>query len=370
MTDEPQDVIRITTEDVNSPDVDDVLARQQWAMGAFPGPDGSQEWQRVEASRGSPLYSTMLYTALAGAVGGFVGWIVLEPFYGETQGGGPLWLLVLPTVGAGIGLFIGLIEGAVSRNLGRATLCGSVGWAVAFVAGFPSTLIAQVIYVVLRVTGDAVAGPWEEMGRPAAGALLGASVARALAWAVAGTTVGLGQGIALRSGKLVLNGLLGGIMGGFLGGLVFNPIALALGGGNVQVVQEAAASRGIGFSLIGLAAGLMIGLVGELAKDAWLRVLTGSLAGKQFVMYRNPTYLGSSPKCEIYLFKDPAVEPQHAAIHQAGPAYEIEDLRSASGTYVNGRAVVGRVRLADGDQIQIGDTVFDYSERRRQRGSQ
>jgi len=354
-------IIRITSDDTSAPAVDEVLAAQQWAAGAFPGPDGSTAWRRVGSGRTSPLHMSMLTMALAGAVGAFLGWAVLEPFYSD-EGESLLMRLGLPVicVWAAIGLFVGLADALVSRNFARAALGGGVGLLIGLVGGAVVYWIANVVFgSAVRVAVLAL-----RPDRPTTSILIAISMARAIAWAVAGTTAGIGPGIALRSGKLVVNGLLGGVVGAFIGGLVFDPIALAVGG------TEGAVSRGVGFTVTGLAVGLMIGLVGELAKEAWIRVLTGPLAGKQFVVYRNPTYLGSSPKCEIYLFKDPDVEPQHAAIHQVQRTYEVEDLRSRTGTYVNGRPVAGRQRLLDGDQIQIGSTVFDYSERRTGGASQ
>ena len=41
---------------------------------------------------------------------------------------------------------------------------------------------------------------------------------------MAAIPAGIGQGIALRENKVLLNGLLGGVLGGLLGGLVFDPI--------------------------------------------------------------------------------------------------------------------------------------------------
>ena len=58
---------------------------------------------------------------------------------------------------------------------------------------------------------------------------------------------------------------------------------------------------------IGVVTALATALVENAAKTGWLRVLTGLIAGKQFILYRNPTYVGSSPDCEIYLFKDKLV---------------------------------------------------------------
>ena len=147
--------------------------------------------------------------------------------------------------------------------------------------------------------------------------------------------------------------------GGALGGFLFDPIGIVLG-----QIGEGLVSRLIGLVILGAAVGAMIGLVEELLKDAWLRVEQGLLAGKQFVIYRNPTFIGSSPKCQIYLFKNPAVEPRHAAVHMVGNHYEIEDLRSAQGTFVNHQPVTRR-RLQNGDQIRIGKTVLQYSERQK-----
>ena len=90
----------------------------------------------------------------------------------------------------------------------------------------------------------------------------------------------------------------------------------------------------------------------------------GPLKGKQFIIYRNPTLIGSSPRCDIYLFKDPVVEEAHAAIHQIRDGYELEDKGSKSGTYVN-NVRVKRKRLVSSDQIRIGNALFVYSEREK-----
>ena len=89
----------------------------------------------------------------------------------------------------------------------------------------------------------------------------------------------------------------------------------------------------------------------------------GPLAGKEFVLFKSPTVLGSSPKCEIYLFKDADVDPRHAQIRRTGSRHEIVDLGSRTGTLVNGRRVQ-RAVLQDGDQLVVGQTVLEYSERR------
>ena len=127
---------------------------------------------------------------------------------------------------------------------------------------------------------------------------------RGLAWCLAGAAMGLGQGIALRSGRLLLYGLLGGLIGGLLGGLLFDPIDLLLLGSNKP---GAALSRAIGVGVIGATVGAMIGIVELLARDAWLQMLEGPLAGKEFLIFKDLLYVGASPRSDIYLFNDKAV---------------------------------------------------------------
>jgi pSer/pThr/pTyr-binding forkhead associated (FHA) protein len=91
-------------------------------------------------------------------------------------------------------------------------------------------------------------------------------------------------------------------------------------------------------------------------------MLAGPLAGKQFVVYKHPTLIGSSPHCDIYLFKEPQAGAEHARLNRIGRAYEIEDLSTRSATVVNGVAVQKRI-LRDGDRITIGATLLEYRSR-------
>ncbi|MGH2495023.1 MAG: FHA domain-containing protein [Ktedonobacteraceae bacterium] len=63
--------------------------------------------------------------------------------------------------------------------------------------------------------------------------------------------------------------------------------------------------------------------------------------------------IGRSRDCDIFL-EDLAVSRLHATIRELGDgSYEIEDHRSAAGTFVNGMRIT-RYRLIDGDMVQIG----------------
>ena len=180
--------------------------------------------------------------------------------------------------------------------------------------------------------------------------------ARIVGWGIFGLFVAVAPGIVLRNPKRFVIGMAGGLLGGIAGGALFDPISF--------VIPNAMISRFIAICAIGLVAGIGTGLIENVAKTGWLRVVGGVIAGKQFVVYKNPTYLGSSPQCEIYLFKDTQINPQHAALHTVPGGYELEDLRSQSGTFVNGQ-VISRTRLRNNDQIQVGSSTFVFQEKQR-----
>jgi hypothetical protein len=363
VAEEDKEVIRISAHDLADPRVDDIVAQQQ---------AGRMLGLGRQAAPATPFWLTpTFYLAVAGALGAFCGWGMIEPFFvdgdDETSGNVAATVLFFPTIGGMIGLFIGATEGMMSRNLVKGLLGGGIGLAVGFAGGFVSMFAANIIMTLMVTVGAGVTGVTEAQieARGIRGAFfLSLVMARSLAWAVAGLTVGLGQGIAMRSGKLVTNGLLGGMLGGAVGGLFFDPVCRVLAGPKLDEFGEP--SRAIGVTCVGAMAGLFVGLVEHFAKEAWLLMVAGPLAGKQFVVYKNPTSLGSSPKCDVYLFKDPAIEPRHALIHKVGVHYEIEDCGSSAGTRVND-GPVKRQRLQDGDRIQLGDTLFLYSERARER---
>ena len=182
---------------------------------------------------------------------------------------------------------------------------------------------------------------------------------RSMAWSIGGMTAGLGQGIALRSKRLLVYGLLGGVIGGLVGGLLFDPIYFLLAGSESPSAHW---SRLVSLGVIGAAVGAMIGVVELLARDAWLRMTAGPLAGKEFLIFKDVMNIGASPRSDIYLFNDPEVTDQHATLRSVGDEAEIESRDNLRQVLVNGRPLQ-RSRLRHGDQITIGRTVFLFQKR-------
>ena len=253
-------------------------------------------------------------------------------------------LLFYGASGMMIALCLSAAEPIVSRNWTAAAVNAAVGTMLGAVGGVAaSAVVGQVLAAVASLN----ALP-EEM-RPA--------LARAACWGVLGLFMSIGPAIVMRNLRRMLVGLAGGLLGGCIGGLVYDPL--------FAYSQSDTLSRLVAISAIGLLAGLATGLIEEAAKTGWLKVTAGLIAGKQFVLYRNPTYVGSSLQCNIYLFNDPQVGKRHAAIHIVPGGYEIENLPLGGATLVNGISIQ-QARLRPGDRIQIGSTQLEFQEKVKQ----
>ncbi|MEQ8836967.1 MAG: FHA domain-containing protein [Lacipirellulaceae bacterium] len=346
------DPIRISTTDLRSPEVDEYVEMQQYLTRDFDA-GASRPWViRM-------IYANWFYLSIAAMLGGLVGWGILEPFYDDNAPEDKrtlVGILVFPTVAAPIGLFLGAAEGIMCRNYVRALINGAVGLGVGFLGGLIFLIPTGIVFFAMR---ELALSLWENPApgkMPTGLALIVFMMGRAAAWAIVAIPAGLGQGIAIREKKVIINGLVGGLLGGLIGGLLFDPISMVL----ITDDGQATYSRAVGFGTIGLFVGLFVGLVEGWTKTAWLLMRKGPLAGKQFIMFKDTTVLGSSPKADIYLFKDDAIEPQHALIINRGGRFEIEDCNTPDGTYVNG-IPTKRHLLSDGDQIVLGKTVLEFS---------
>jgi hypothetical protein len=252
-------------------------------------------------------------------------------------------LMFYGIAGMMIAAFLGMAESVVERNTAGAVIQGSVGAALGLIGGVVVSFFDERIYQAIAGAGHTT-DAWR------------ITVARAAQWGALGLFLSLGPGLLLRNFKKLSIGLIGGLIGGIVGGILFEPTKAFA---ERFVDNGEVLSRLVGLLAIGLIAGVGTGLIENAVKSGWFKVTDGLIAGKQFVLYRNPTYIGSSPQCHIYLFKDPQVGRRHAAVHVSPQGFELEDLPLGSKTYVNGRPVQ-RVKLRSGDRIQVGSTGFVF----------
>jgi pSer/pThr/pTyr-binding forkhead associated (FHA) protein len=286
----------------------------------------------------------LTFKALAGLVGGAIGWLPVEMAshnhtLTEQMTSAQAWATTISmcVLSGLIGGFIVAAEGQRLDFKRDAQLRFARGFGIcAFLAYFGNGWSNALFTAMLN------AGGW---GVGHEGSALFLVLGRVISWTMLGAVLGAGVGIATLSPPNILKGGLGGVVGGFLGGFTFDFINLITGGGLL--------ARLVGLSLIGLAIGLFIGLVQELTKAAWVTVERGWLRGRQYRIEGARASIGRAEENPVGLFGDPAVQPRHAVIERRGAAYVIRNLAVQDGTFVNGNRIES-VDLHDGDRINIG----------------
>lgn len=89
--------------------------------------------------------------------------------------------------------------------------------------------------------------------------------------------------------------------------------------------------------------------------------------GKEYPLERNESVIGSDVRlAEICMEHNSAVSRRHAKIYCENEMYEIEDLNSTNGTYVNGEKIAGgeRRKLENGTRIKLANEEFVFELRR------
>jgi FHA domain len=87
-----------------------------------------------------------------------------------------------------------------------------------------------------------------------------------------------------------------------------------------------------------------------------LVVQEGQLAGKRWPLNKMEFIIGRGEDCDIVL-PDRQVSRHHFRVVRDDDGYNVEDLGSKNGTYVNGAPVRASVQLQDGDEIQVALSV-------------
>lgn len=287
-----------------------------------------------------------------------------EPAGSSAQRMWPLFLL-FPLTAALIVFGLLLSEGITTRNWVRMlerSLLGTLLAAVfATLAFIPAGLCFMVSMKAIESAAERSAFGVVTIKDVSAGTFLICAASRAAAWACLGAAIGVGMNLVRSTRMQLRNSVVGGALGGAFGGLFFDPVDRFV---TSSIFAGSGTSRLVGLLAVAISVGVFVALAERLGRDGWLRVRTGPLAGKSFVLYKTPTLLGSAPQADIYLYKDAEIDASHAAIHRVGATYEIEDMGSRMGTTVGGNAVRRR-RLASGDQIVVGGTVLDFEERQK-----
>jgi pSer/pThr/pTyr-binding forkhead associated (FHA) protein len=84
--------------------------------------------------------------------------------------------------------------------------------------------------------------------------------------------------------------------------------------------------------------------------------LTGAYKGMEFYLSKNDFLIGRLPDCDLPLNEN-TLSAKHAKISRAGDRFEIIDLNSTNGTFVNGERITRKVLRSD-DRIRVD--VFEF----------
>ena len=108
------------------------------------------------------------------------------------------------------------------------------------------------------------------------------------------------------------------------------------------------------------------GLIENAAKNGWMKVTAGLIAGKQFILYRNPTFIGSGLSAHLPFFATGRLESgmQPSILLPAVSSWRISRWGARPLSMVN---PLPCARLRSGDEIKIGMTSFRFQEKRREK---
>jgi hypothetical protein len=282
-----------------------------------------------------------------GILGGLALWPVTEAIL-FLQKGFTSYLGFLAVLGAAVGALMGAVfgaaEGITSRVKDRipagmafGALVGLLGGAAGLLAGQAALWLMAGIFLRGYHSFQWVVLP----------------VSRAIGWAVLGLFVGAGEGVRAASPKKIAVGALGGLVGGLAGGFVIEYLRL-LGPG-------LAVSRLAGLVVLGAAISAFYGIIEEGMSFGVLRVLTGELRGKEYLLNQRRVRIGRARRNEIALpsYEELADLQAQVLIRRGEPF--IENLRPEVPVLVNDRRVTERA-LKFGDVIKVGPAKIWYKQ--------
>ena len=304
------------------------------------------------------LLNPVFYTAICGLIAALIGWSAIEPFVNKLDGA-LMYMTIL--IMALLGSSISSVDALLSGNFIKTLKTGSIGLVIGLIWGVVGLFTASYFMYWLKdlisifIRPDFLPNSFDFA--ITLKTVVWAMLARTPAWTLLGLGIGAIPGIANFSKKLLHNGIVGGVIGGFIGGFLFDPIAFS------SVYTTGALSRAIGMAALSTSIGIFVGLVENMAKDVWVTMKSGPLKGKQFVIYHNPTLIGSSPKSDIYIFKDPNVMPTHAKIQKKGSKYEIIIGNKDADIYVNSKKINKSKILENNDVIVVGKSILEFKQK-------
>jgi hypothetical protein len=280
-----------------------------------------------------------------GFLGGLCVWPAAELllFFQDRFSSYLLFLSVLGALaGALMGGFFGAAEGITSRIKSRLPAGILLGALIGCVGGVAGLLIGQ---AALWLIGGIFLRSYGNFR------LVVLPVSRAIGWGLLGLFVGAGEGVRAVSPKKIVVGVLGGLVGGLAGGFAIE---------YARVLSPGVALwRLVGFLVLGLAIGLFYALIERGMSLGVLRILTGPMKGKEYLLNQGRMRLGRSRRIEIALPGYEDLAPVQASIRRVKDDLVLTNLEPKLSLLVNDKKVE-ESRLKLGDVIRLGSLRLFY----------
>lgn len=305
----------------------------------------------------------LVQLALAGLMGGLLAWLLIEVITqpdNSDRTDDPTISNILFTMilGFSIGIVLASWDGIQARSWSK--IGNSLKWAVPILIG--TTLVGGIV-------ANAVYSAWIESIVETA--ILKAqsenwTETQALAYlqgqihlprGVAWSIVGLSAGLGIGLSTRRPQRIVNGAIGGLIGGF--------LGGVLFDFFTSGTMARIFGIALTGLTIGIAVGLVEIARRQHWLEIASGGMAGKQFILYGDRTSVGSGPDNDVTLIKDPNIGSTQVVLTVVAESLQLTSVDPQHATLVNGTAVQQQT-LRDGDTVQLGSTLVVYRSRQSQ----
>lgn len=241
------------------------------------------------------------------------------------------------TIALFVGLFLGIGEGVYYGSKEKALKYALIGAGISLVIGAISGYAAQWMYADM-LTEDST-----DVAR---------AVIRGIGWALMGLGIGVAAGLIKPDTKRIIFCTLGGLAGGFVGGFLFNYVC--------DIIPNDIVARGVAIVIMGILIGVGVGLLEQVAKQAWLKVIRGEFEGKEYLVFDGITSIGNNGSNTIVLFKDKLVGSHHCDIKLESGRYTLTDCGTPMGTVVNGQRIQQHT-LRQGDAIAVGNSVLVFN---------
>ena len=329
--DQPTQRIRITEDDVSTPEVsrrvEEMAQAQKVALVRTVGD---------APARNSGAGAAILTLTIGGATGGllaFLGIKLLDAVPGVSDALSENSFLSNMSFTFMLAVFIGagvsLADVVMNKSWAKFGSVAAIAVPAAIVMGLVAHLFysASIEWLYNSVIDKVSTGELSESQAESYVALRLHPI-RGFAWMLVGVSAGVAAGAASRSWKRLGLAALGGAIGGFLGGFIFDFIATS---DSTEFLAQV-----VGIVLLGTLIGLATALIEQAGKSRWIEIVSGGLAGKQFILFKQEVTLGSSPSADITLIKDAGIAPVAAVLRVRGNACQVEGLPGVNALAVNG----------------------------------